>query len=128
MLHLPYKNWKMQQLAFLTLKLQGVTFLPIEISKKYRETLLPALLNTFNEAFSMGQLLDSMGEAIIVVIPKKDKNPLYPESQRPISLLSTDVKIHVKVPAISLNKVIQHIIHSDQAGFMPNMSTGGLAT
>lgn len=71
----------------------------------------------------MGRLPDSMGQSVIEVIPKKDKNPLYPESYRPISLLSTDVKILAKVLATRLNKLTKHIIHSDQALFMSNMST-----
>lgn len=37
--------------------------------------LLPALLSTFDEAFAVGQLPDSMGEAAIIVIPKKVKDP-----------------------------------------------------
>lgn len=71
----------------------------------------------------MGRLPDSMGQSVIVVIPRKDKNPLHPESYRPIWLLSTDVKILAKILASRLNKVIKHIIHSDQVGFMSNMST-----
>lgn len=71
----------------------------------------------------MGRHTDSMGEATIVVISKKDKDPLFSESYRPISLLPTDVKILAKVLVNPLNKVITHIIHPNQARFMPNKST-----
>lgn len=54
--------------SFLNSKAPGVNGLPIEIYKKYSEGLLPALLNMLNEAFSMGRLPDSMGEAVIIVI------------------------------------------------------------
>lgn len=97
----------------------GVDCLPLEIYKKYREVLLPTLLSTFDESFSMGRLPYSIGKAAIILIPKKDKDLLYPESYRLISLLPTDAKILAKVLANRLKNVITHIIHLDQGGFMP---------
>lgn len=63
-----------------------------------------------------------MTKAIIVLL-KTGKDPLDPGSYRPISLLQSDVKMLSKVLALRLNKVISSIIHSDQAGFMPQKST-----
>lgn len=56
-----------------------------------------------------------MTEATIVVIPKKDKDPLNTESYRPISLLISDVKIL----ANGLNKVISKIFHSEKMDISP---------
>lgn len=64
-----------------------------------------------------------MGEALIVLIPKPGKDPLFPESYRPTSLLQLDIKIFAKILALRLNKVILSLIHSDQTGLMPNKNT-----
>lgn len=60
-----------------------------------------------------------MAEAIIVVIPKPDKDPELSRSYRPISMLNVDVKILTKVLAGRINDVILTLIHEDQTGFMP---------
>lgn len=57
------------------------------------DSVLSALLCPLNEAFSFDLLPPSMTEATIVVIPKSDKDPLHPESYRPISLLSKNFNI-----------------------------------
>lgn len=81
--------------------------------------LLPQLLEVLKEAQHLGELPATMNEAIIAVIPKPGKDVLEAESCRPISLLQVDVKIL----ANRLNSVITSLIHTDQAGFMPNMLT-----
>lgn len=81
--------------------------IPIEVYKNYGEQLLPKLLGVFNDAKTTGCLPLSMSKAIIVLLLKPGK----------------DVKILAKVLALRLNKSISSIIHSDQAGFMPQKST-----
>lgn len=54
-----------------------------------------------------------MREALIIVIPKPDKDPQHPELYRPISLL-VDIQILAKVLAIRLNQVILSLIHPEQ--------------
>lgn len=56
--------------------------------------------------------------ANIIVIPKKDKDPEYCSSYRPISLLGVDMKILSKILATRLEKVVANIINLDQTGFM----------
>ncbi|XP_072009068.1 ATP synthase subunit C lysine N-methyltransferase isoform X1 [Engystomops pustulosus] len=104
-------------------KAPGVDGMPMELYKKFGGILLPKLLKVFEESFEKGDLPRSMKEAIIVVIPKEGKDPQVPESYRPISLLSTDVKILAKTLSNRLIRVIPSIIHSDQTGFMPQKST-----
>lgn len=104
-------------------KAPGADGLPGEFYKVYSETLLPRLLTVFNDALSQGYLPGSMAEAIIVLILKPDKDPTLPGSYRPISLLTSDVKLLAKVLANRLSTVITEVIHVDQSGFMPNRST-----
>jgi hypothetical protein len=52
----------------------------------------------------------------------KKKDPTEISNYRPITLLNTDYKILTKVLALQLVKDIEHLIHSDQAGFMRNRS------
>ncbi|XP_072012556.1 peroxisomal membrane protein PEX14 isoform X1 [Engystomops pustulosus] len=87
------------------------------------ETLVPLLLSLYSDAFDSGSLPDSMREALIVVLPKPGKDPLLPDSYRPISLLNSDVKILAKILATRLNKVILSLVHPDQTGFMPGRGT-----
>lgn len=64
-----------------------------------------------------------MREAIIILLTKPGKDSTNPGSYRPISLLPVDVKLLAKVLAHRLSKVIQEVVHEDQAGFIPNKST-----
>lgn len=104
-------------------KAPGSDGLPAEFYKVYKDTLLPQLLLVFQEAVDSGQLPASMREAIVVLLPKPGKDPLYPDSYRPISLLPVDVKLLAKVLANRLSSVITEVVHGDQTGFMPNQST-----
>lgn len=58
-----------------------------------------------------------MNEAIIVVLLKPGKHAMLVESNRPISLLTADVKLLAKVLALRLSKVIHKIVH--RALFQP---------
>lgn len=53
---------------------------------------------------------------------KPGKDPEQPVSYRPISLLTTDLKLLTKVITMRLSKVIAKIIHQDPSGFIPNRS------
>ncbi|XP_069604436.1 G-patch domain and KOW motifs-containing protein isoform X1 [Ranitomeya imitator] len=100
-------------------KAPGADGIPAEVYKVLKETLLAKLSEVYNSSLERGELPLSMREAIVVVIPKADKDPQLPESYRPISLLTADIKIL----ANRLSRVIDRLIHPDQSGFMPNKST-----
>lgn len=104
-------------------KAPGSDGFPAEFFKLHKDTLLPPLLEVFQEALETGHLPPSMREAIIVLIPKPGKDPTDPGSYRPISLLPVNIKLLAKVLATRLSTVIHEVIHEDQAGFMPNRST-----
>lgn len=57
-------------------KSPGPDGLPIKIFKKYREVLLPLLLEVFNGAREDQTLPTSMTEAIVLILLKEGKNPI----------------------------------------------------
>lgn len=77
-------------------KALGSDGLPSEFYSQFQEVLLPKLQALYSHIHDSGTLLRTLGEALIVLIPKPGKDPLYPESYRPISLLQLDVKILAK--------------------------------
>lgn len=60
-------------------KSPGTDGLLVEIYKRYSDHLLPVLLETLNGTVMMGHSPPSMNKAVIVVIPKPDKDPVLPD-------------------------------------------------
>lgn len=85
--------------------------LPSKFYKQYGEQLLPKLHAMRTQALEGGILPDSMAKAIIVVIPKPDKDAELCTSYWPISLLNVDVKILTKVLDGRINYIILILIH-----------------
>lgn len=74
----------------------------------------------FLEVHRTNKLPQTLSQAMISVILKKDRDPQKCESYRPISLLNVDYKILTKVIALRLEKIAPCIIHGDQTGFIAN--------
>lgn len=104
-------------------KSPGSDGLPIEYYKKFVDTLAPILTDVIAEAFQVNSLPDSFMEAIITLLPKKDRDTTEPANFRPVSLLNVDCKILAKVLASRLEKVLPKIIHKDQVGFIKGRSS-----
>ena len=83
------------------------------IRKKFKEEII----------FQYGSLPESLNEAIISLIPKKDKDLMDPVNYRPISLIHVDCKILSKTIALRLDLILRKIIHKDQVGFIKNRSS-----
>lgn len=62
----------------------------------------PHLQDVFNLASSSGTFPPEMLKAVIFTIPKPNKDPISPANYRPISLLSTDIKIFAELLALRL--------------------------
>lgn len=62
----------------------------------------------------------SINEAVIVLLLKPGKDDHSPDSYRPISLLTTDVKLLARVLATRLAKVFHKIVNKNQSGFIPS--------
>lgn len=69
---------------------------PIEIYKQYPELLLPHLLKVFSVSQEQGVMPPSMSKANIILLLKPGKDPVDPESYRPISLLQCDMRFLAK--------------------------------
>uniref|UniRef100_A0A803K3T5 Reverse transcriptase domain-containing protein n=1 Tax=Xenopus tropicalis TaxID=8364 RepID=A0A803K3T5_XENTR len=108
---------------FPTRKAAGPDGLTIEIYKRFKEAIAPHLLQMFNYAISSSSLPQSLYEASIVLLSKPGKDPTQLDAYRPISLLTTDIKILAKIIAQRVAKALPLIISEDQTGFMANKAT-----
>lgn len=72
-----------------------------------------------HESLVKGKLPQTLTQATISVLLKKDKDPVQCSSYRPISLLCCDYKILTKALAQRLDPIIPSIINEDQTGFIP---------
>lgn len=99
--------------SYARFKSPGSNGLPIEFYSQFSELITPKLLTLYNHLFEPFTLAPSMREATIVLLPKPGKDPGYPESYRPISLLQVDIKILAKILSLRLNQVILSLMHAD---------------
>lgn len=112
-------------------KSPGVDCFPAEYYKQYIDVLAPILKDVYNEAFTL-TLPPTFYEALISVIPKKDRDAADPANYRPLSLINMDCKILTKILALLLESALPSIIHTYtsslftdgiQVGFMKNRSS-----
>lgn len=100
-------------------KAPGPDGLPVEWYKAFKEKIVPYLLRTLNYSFLTSQHLpETMNQANICLILKKDKESEDPASYRPISLINVDAKILAKILSLRLESFIRQLINSDQTGFI----------
>lgn len=92
-----------------------------EFFKKFATELVPILLSVYEESLISGSLPETMRQAVISLIPKKDKNLLECSSFRCISLLNVDSKLLAKMLARRFKTVLPSIISDDQTGFIKNL-------
>lgn len=74
-------------------KTPGMVGFPPEFYKQYAEEVAPRLHKMLVRTLKEGTLPPSMAQAIIVVVPKPEKDLQLCTSYHPISLLNTDAKI-----------------------------------
>lgn len=71
----------------------------VEYYKKFVDILAPILPKVYLESFEKGTLPSTFNDALISLIPKKDRDTSDPSNFRPISLLGVDLKILTKTLA-----------------------------
>ncbi len=104
-------------------KSPGADGLPSEFYKNYVDILAPILTEVYTEAFEAEVLPSTFMEALITLIPKRDRDLTDPANFRPISLINMDCKMLAKILASRLEKVLPGIIHRDQVGFIKGRSS-----
>ena len=91
-------------------KSPGSDGLTTEFYKIFWNDIKTYLTNSLNFSFVNGELTDLQKQSIITILPKTDKDTLFLENWRPISLLNVDYKISSKSIANRIKKVISSII------------------
>ena len=91
----------------------------IEFYKKYCTSLSPLMLRMFKQSKENAKLPQTLYEATIALILKKDRDSMEMSSYHPVSLLPIENKVLTKILANRLKTYISDIIHPDQTGFIP---------
>ena len=99
-------------------KASGIDGLPIDWYKVFWNRIKHSYFSMIQESIEFGILPVTTRQGVISLLEKLDCDPLSLKSWRPPSLLNTDYKILAKVVATRLQKVLLHIIHPDQSGFI----------
>uniref|UniRef100_A0A670JT87 Reverse transcriptase domain-containing protein n=1 Tax=Podarcis muralis TaxID=64176 RepID=A0A670JT87_PODMU len=96
---------------------------PDGLTSKYYKTLKDYLIQPLkevcNEIMEGKKAPKSWKEAFITLIPKLESEKTQLKNYRPISLLNVDYKIFADILANRLKRVLNEVIHKDQAGFLP---------
>ena len=104
-------------------KTPGTDGLTPEFYRYFWNLLGSFMVSSFNYAFQNGTLSISQRQGIISLIPKKKKNTEY-LIWRPVSLLNVDYKIATKTIALRLEKILPHLIHPCQSGYVKGRFIG----
>ena len=105
-------------------KSPGTDGLTAEFYLFFWKDLSQVMVDSFNYAFTNGNLSISQRQGIIRLIPKKDKDLSYLKNWRPLSLLNVDYKIATKALALRMKKVLPQIISKAQTGYIEGRFIG----
>ena len=101
-------------------KTPGPDGIPIDFYKVFWSKLKRTVCDVIHEFYRMESVCESSRQGVINLIPKKGKDVHLLKNLRPITLLNSDYKIVEKAIANRMVPALEEIIHSDQAGFLPN--------
>uniref|UniRef100_A0A673FPW0 Reverse transcriptase domain-containing protein n=1 Tax=Sinocyclocheilus rhinocerous TaxID=307959 RepID=A0A673FPW0_9TELE len=99
-------------------KCPGPDGYPVEFYKKFMNKLAPILIEMYNESLKLLKLPQTLNQASISLILKKNKDPLECSSYRPVSLLNVDFKLLSKLLSMRLESMLPSVISPDQTGFI----------
>ena len=101
-------------------KTPGEDGLPVDFYKVFWSYIKEPFYEMMISSYSEERLHNSARSGILNLIPKPGKDSRYVKNLRPITLLNTDYKIIEKAVANKMIPALEHIIHTDQRGFMKN--------
>ena len=82
------------------------------------------LVDSFNLAYNTGEMSISQRRGVITLILKEDSDLQLLNNWRPITLLNLDYKIMSKVIAKRIERVLPHLVCSDQSSFVKGRYIG----
>ena len=98
-------------------KTPGIDGITTEFYQKFWYLIKNNFVNSFNMAFTKGQLTETQKLAVIILLDKgKDRTLL--QNWRPISLLNVDYKIVTKVIAMRFKHLLPNLINRNQVGYV----------
>lgn len=78
----------------------------------------PLILASINYAIDHGRFHRDQNTSLITLLLKKDKHPYCPKTYRPISLISSELKLFAEVLVKRTEPLIGKLINEDQTGFI----------
>ena len=99
-------------------KSPGLDGFSVEFYKCFWNDINDLLLQSYQFSYDVGVLTDTQREGIIILIPKRNKNPLLPSSYRPITLLNIDYKIIASVINSRMKCYLNELIRLGQNAFI----------
>ena len=99
-------------------KTPGCDGISVEFYKVFWDKIKQFIIESYDYSFENSILSLDQRRALLMLIPKGNKDKRLLKNWRPISLLNVDYKIMAKALAIRLQKVISSVINSDQVGYI----------
>ena len=82
------------------------------------------VVNSLNYSLDTNNLTELQKQSIITLLPKTGKDTLLIDNWRPVSLLNVDYKIATKAIANRIKPFLNHIISTNQTGFIKGRYIG----
>ena len=101
-------------------KTPGEDGIPVDFYKVFWTKLQDCFMDMTFYTFEQQIMHQTARKGILNLIPKAGKDTRLIKNLRPITLLNTDYKIIEKAIANKMIPALDHIIHTDQRGFMKN--------
>ena len=105
-------------------KSPGSDGITVEFFKIFWNDIEKYYVESINYSYQIGELTTLQKQGLITLLPKKDKNLKNLANWRPITLLNVDYKIATKAIANRIKKILPHIIHNSQTGFVAGRYIG----
>ena len=105
-------------------KTPGCDGISFEFYKVFWDKIKQFIIESYDYSFENSILSLDQRRALLMLIPKGNKDKRLLKNWRPISLLNVDYKIMAKALAIRLQKVISSVINSGQVGYIKGRYIG----